>query len=103
MPVAIITGGSRGFGRALAIDLAKDGWSVVLDGREPGPLAEVAGRLGDLGAPSAVVVGDVASPAHRRELVAAAREFGPLELLVNNASSLGPSPLPRLPRLRSER
>jgi NAD(P)-dependent dehydrogenase (short-subunit alcohol dehydrogenase family) len=96
MPAAIITGGSRGFGRALAIDLAKDGWSVVLDGREPGPLAEVAGRLGDLGAPSAVVVGDVASPAHRRELVAAAREFGPLELLVNNASSLGPSPLPRL-------
>jgi NAD(P)-dependent dehydrogenase (short-subunit alcohol dehydrogenase family) len=96
MPVAVITGGSRGFGRALAIDLAKDGWSVVVDGREPGPLRDVADRLGDLGAPSTVVAGDVASPAHRRELVGAARRFGSLDLLVNNASTLGPSPLPTL-------
>ncbi len=96
MPVAVITGGSRGFGRALAIDLAKDGWSVVVDGRDPGPLADVADRLGDLGAPATVVAGDVTSPAHRHELVGAARQFGSLDLLVNNASTLGPSPLPTL-------
>ena len=96
MPVAVITGGSEGFGRALAIDLAKDGWGVVLDARRPGPLQEVADRLGDLGAPAVVVPGDVASPGHRRELVDAARGLGSLDLLVNNASTLGPSPLARL-------
>ncbi len=96
MPVAVITGGSRGFGRALAVDLAKDGWSLVLDGRDPAPLAEVDRRIGDLGAPVCTVPGDVGSHSHRRELVDAARRYGSLDLLVNNASSLGPTPLPRL-------
>ncbi len=96
MPVAVITGGSRGFGRALATGLAEDGWSVVLDGRDEGPLEEVGAILDDLGARSTIVPGDVTVPAHRRALVDAARRYGSLDLLVNNASTLGPSPLPRL-------
>lgn len=96
MPVALITGGSRGFGRALALDLAREGWSLIIDGRHRGPLQEVGDRLRGLGAPSAVLPGDVSSPRHRIALVESAKRFGSLDLLVNNASTLGPSPLPRL-------
>ena len=96
MPVAVITGGSRGFGRALALDLGRDGWSLVIDGRDPGPLQEVGGLLADRGAPVAVVPGDVGDADHRRALVEAAHGLGSLDLLVNNASTLGPTPLPRL-------
>lgn len=86
MPVAIITGGTRGLGRALADSLLHDGWQVVVDAR----------HLADL--PDGVhgIEGDVADPHHRAALVAAARELGGLDLLVNNASTLGPSPLPSL-------
>ncbi len=45
MPVAVITGGSRGFGRALAMDLARDGWSLIIDGRDRASLREVGERL----------------------------------------------------------
>ncbi len=96
MPVAVITGGSRGFGRALAMDLAVDGWGVVLDGRDPGPLQEVGALLDGVGARFTLVEGNVSSSRHRAELVEAAARFGSLDLLVNNASTLGPSPLPRL-------
>jgi NAD(P)-dependent dehydrogenase (short-subunit alcohol dehydrogenase family) len=99
MPVAVVTGGSRGFGRALVLDLARDGWWVVTDGRHPSTLHEVGDELRGLGARSAVVDGDVTSAAHRRALIEAALQFGSLDLLVNNAGSLGPSPLPRLERL----
>ena len=75
MRVAMITGASRGFGRALAEDLARDGWDLVIDARDATALAEAV---------------------HRAELVAAARELGGLDLLVNNASLLGPSPQPTL-------
>src|SRR3954447_13668313 len=86
-PVAVITGASKGLGRALAGALAARGWRLVLDARTPGPLAS------DL--PSAVVLaGDVTDPAHRAELAAAVRAAGRLDLLVNNASDLGPSTLP---------
>ena len=98
MPVALITGGSRGFGRALAIDLATDGWRVVIDGRDPAALQEVGGWLATLGARSTVIAGDVTSPTHRRALVDAASEAGSLDLVVNNASTLGPTPLPPLDR-----
>jgi NAD(P)-dependent dehydrogenase (short-subunit alcohol dehydrogenase family) len=91
MPVAIITGASRGLGLALARALADDGWSLILDARGAGPLQAAARQIG----PSAVAIpGDVSDPAHRRALIDAA---GPrLDLLVNNASVLGPSPQPEL-------
>ena len=60
MPVAVVTGGSRGFGRALAVALAKDGWSLVIDGRDRGMLQEVADRLKAMGSQSVAVAGDVA-------------------------------------------
>jgi NAD(P)-dependent dehydrogenase (short-subunit alcohol dehydrogenase family) len=90
--VALITGASQGLGRALAGALVADGWQVVMDGRNPHALATAAEDL-----PSAVAVaGDVTDPRHRSALAAAVDAFGRLDLLVNNASELGPSPLPRL-------
>jgi len=93
MPVAIITGASKGFGRALALDLARDGWSLVLDGRSERALSDAAREMGTTGAVVRPITGDVTDPAHRAALVDGARELGSLDLLVNNASTLGPSPL----------
>ncbi|MDQ3147986.1 MAG: SDR family oxidoreductase, partial [Actinomycetota bacterium] len=91
--VAIITGGSRGLGRALAEDLVTQGWGVVVDGRDATALRTATRGMGE---GAVAIAGDVADPAHRRSLVDAARDLGSLGLLVNNASVLGPSPLPRL-------
>ncbi len=98
MPVAIVTGASQGFGRAVATDLAKDGWSLVIDGRRARPLEEVGGSLEALGVPVRAIAGDVTDADHRAALVQSAEELGGLDLLVNNASTLGPSPLPGLDR-----
>jgi len=98
MPVALITGASRGLGRAIAADLALDGWDLVVDGRRHGPVAEVATALRRFGHRVEAVAGDVTDPAHRSALVSAADRLGSLELFVNNASTLGPSPLPALAR-----
>jgi len=95
MPVALITGASAGLGRELVRALAGRGWSLVIDARTPGPLRETAAELGRDTWVEAVA-GDVADPAHRAALAAAAEPFGTLDLLVNNASELGPSPLPPL-------
>jgi NAD(P)-dependent dehydrogenase (short-subunit alcohol dehydrogenase family) len=91
MPVALITGGSAGLGRASAVALADRGWQLVLDARSEPRLRAVADRTG-----AVAVAGDVADPAHRAELVAAVARFGRLDLLLNNAGGLGPSPLPAL-------
>jgi NAD(P)-dependent dehydrogenase (short-subunit alcohol dehydrogenase family) len=96
MPVAIVTGASRGFGRALASALAVDGWNLVLDARHPLELEKVRSELKKTGAEITAISGDVSDEAHRADLIDAALEFGSLDLLVNNASSLGPSPLPLL-------
>jgi len=88
MPTAIVTGASRGLGLALARALSERGWRLVIDAREAGPLEAAAAELG-----ATAVVGDVADPEHREALIAAA---GRVDLLVNNASVLGPSPQPPL-------
>ncbi|TDP96189.1 SDR family NAD(P)-dependent oxidoreductase [Labedaea rhizosphaerae] len=93
MSVALITGGSQGFGRALARALVARGDRVVLDARGAGALRAVAAELGDR---AVAIVGDVTDPGHRAELAAAVRALGRLDLLVNNASTLGPSPQPKL-------
>jgi NAD(P)-dependent dehydrogenase (short-subunit alcohol dehydrogenase family) len=92
---ALITGASRGLGRALARTLAARGWSLVLDARRAPDLDTVAGELRGW-TDVAAVTGDVADPGHRRELATAVAELGRLDLLVNNASVLGPSPQPAL-------
>jgi NAD(P)-dependent dehydrogenase (short-subunit alcohol dehydrogenase family) len=103
MAVAVITGGSRGLGRALAGALAARGWSLVLDGRDGPRLATTAEELrrahGDAAPTIVTVAGDVTDDEHRRALVAAAEELGGIDVLVNNASELGPSPLPALATL----
>ena len=93
MDTALITGASRGLGLALARELARRSWRLVIDARGAEALEQARSELA---AQTEVVAlpGDVADPAHRRALVDAA---GPrIDLLVNNASVLGPSPQPRL-------
>jgi len=99
MSAALITGASKGFGRALALDLAAGGWDLVVDARGAEALEEVATRLRSVGTGSIrAIVGDVADPDHRARLVGELEGSGRLDLLVNNASVLGPSPQPTLDR-----
>ncbi|MFI6010797.1 SDR family NAD(P)-dependent oxidoreductase [Streptomyces sp. NPDC051243] len=102
MPVAIITGASKGLGRALAEALAGRGWDLVLDARTAEILQETAAGLQVYGTRVAAVPGDVTDAGHRAELVAAARRLGGVDLLVNNASALGAEPLVRLDELPLE-
>ena len=90
MPVGIVTGASRGLGLALARALVERGWDLVVDARGADALAEATAGLERVTA----MAGDVAEPDHRRALVEAAGER--IDLVVNNASLLGPSPMPRL-------
>ena len=95
MSVALITGASRGLGRELAHGLAARGWRLVIDARGRDELVALATELG----PGVMAVpGDIADPAHRAELGSAVRGLGRVDLIVNNASTLGPSPLPPLAR-----
>lgn len=96
MAVAIITGASKGLGRALAEDLARDGWDLVVDARRADELASTAAALREHDTLVRAIAGDVADPAHREQLVETANALGRLDLLVNNASTLGPTPLPFL-------
>jgi NAD(P)-dependent dehydrogenase (short-subunit alcohol dehydrogenase family) len=98
MAVAIVTGASKGLGKALSRGLAVQGWSLVLDARGPSDLARAEADVRShltAGAQVRVVAGDVTDAAHRRALVVVAEALGGLDLLVNNASTLGTSPLPR--------
>jgi NAD(P)-dependent dehydrogenase (short-subunit alcohol dehydrogenase family) len=93
MPLALITGASRGLGLALARALAQRGWALVIDARGAADLERTARELGTL-TEVAAIPGDIADPAHRRALLSAAGDA--IDLLVNNASVLGPSPQPVL-------
>ena len=100
---ALVTGASRGLGRALAAALAADGWNVVVDARDGRALDAARAEI-DAAGPGSVVAlaGDIDDPVHVAGLVGAAVDQGRFDLLVNNAGTLGPSPLPPVARLRAE-
>lgn len=87
MRVALITGGSAGLGRTLLDALVDRDWTVVTDGRREPALSGVTGPR------TVAVAGDVADPGHRAALVATVEGLGRLDLLVHNASTLGPLPM----------
>jgi NAD(P)-dependent dehydrogenase (short-subunit alcohol dehydrogenase family) len=93
--VAVITGASRGLGLALAAGLVADGYRLIVDARDGDALRAAVAGLKGTGAVTAVP-GDIADPAHRAALARAAAELGGADLLVNNAGTLGVSPLPAL-------
>ena len=89
--VALVTGGTAGLGLALTRALSDEGWSVITDGRNEG-------RIKETDFPTAVtaIAGDITDADHRSELVNAVWELGRLDLLVHNASTLGPLPMTTL-------
>ena len=95
-PIAMITGASRGLGRALAAGLVREGFDLIIDARDAAALDAAAGALRAVGGTVTAVPGDVTDPAHRAALRQAADAAGRLDLLVNNAGTLGASPLPAL-------
>ncbi|TGN62931.1 SDR family oxidoreductase [Nocardioides eburneiflavus] len=86
--VALVTGGSAGLGLALGRELARSGWTVVTDGR-----SEERFQRADLPDRVTAVVGDLTDADHREALVAAVSAQDRLDLLVHNASTLGPLPM----------
>ncbi|HET9258960.1 MAG TPA: SDR family oxidoreductase [Acidimicrobiia bacterium] len=93
--VALVTGASRGLGLAVVGRLAENGWRLLIDAREAQPL-EAARRDLAKRTETTAIPGDISDRAHRSELVGAVRRFGRLDALINNASTLGPSPRPNL-------
>lgn len=92
---ALITGASRGLGLALARGLANKGWNLILTARDENRLRIVRDELAQK-AHVAAIAGDVNDPAHREALAVLARGHAGLDLIINNAGALGPSPLPPL-------
>src|SRR5260370_30396981 len=101
MSTAVVTGASKGLGRALSEGLARRGWSLIIDGRDPAVLEHVHGRLWELVPPGSHVLaipGDITDPEHRRALARAAHAPGGLRVLVCDPGVLGPCPPPAVAR-----
>jgi NAD(P)-dependent dehydrogenase (short-subunit alcohol dehydrogenase family) len=96
--VAVITGASAGLGAALARELDRQGWTLVLDGRDAARLQESVRGLTH----AHPIAGDVTDADHRAALAARAAELGGAGLLVNNASTLGASPQPTVADLEAQ-
>ncbi|MEM9462731.1 MAG: SDR family oxidoreductase [Myxococcota bacterium] len=97
LPAALVTGASRGLGRALARRLAHRGHPVVLVARTPEPLDEAVQEIRAQGGTAHALVGDLGRPAHARAIAAQATTLvSRIGLLVHNASTLGPLPMPPL-------
>ena len=95
MRTALITGASRGLGLALARALARRGWNLIIDGRDPERLRAVRDELASV-THVAAIAGDVADARHRDDLAVLARGHAGVDAVVNNAGALGPTPLPPL-------
>lgn len=95
---ALITGASRGLGRSLALLLASHGLEVILVARNAAALEEVVAEVEAAGGRAVALVGDVGEP-DPSGLSARALEHGPIDLLIHNASTLGPLPMPPLAEL----
>jgi NAD(P)-dependent dehydrogenase (short-subunit alcohol dehydrogenase family) len=87
--VALVTGGNRGIGRAIAEAFAREGAAVCISGRDEQALADTERALREAGARVAAVPADVSQPDDVERLVAAAEELGPLDAVVNNAAAAG--------------
>jgi NAD(P)-dependent dehydrogenase (short-subunit alcohol dehydrogenase family) len=95
--VALITGASRGLGRSLAMAFAREGAALALCARGREALEQVAAEVAALGAPVLAVSADVRSTRDLDRLVALTLDrYQRVDILVNNASELGPTPLPYL-------
>ena len=94
-PVAVVTGASQGLGLALATALADEGYALVIDARRADRLGTATAGL-EARTRVVAVAGDITDPEHRASLARAAAQLGTVQLIVNNASTLGASPLPPL-------
>jgi NAD(P)-dependent dehydrogenase (short-subunit alcohol dehydrogenase family) len=93
---AVVTGASRGLGRVIATFLANSGYDVVVTARSSEALDEMVDGLSSHSGRVIAVAGDVTDAQHRQALVEVISDLGGLDVLVNNASDLGPSPMPAL-------
>jgi NAD(P)-dependent dehydrogenase (short-subunit alcohol dehydrogenase family) len=97
---ALITGASKGLGLELAKFLALQGYNLIITARGAGQLEAAAAQLRTSAPTVTALVGDIAGPDHRDRLIAAAQRSGHLDILVNNASTLGPLPMPSMANYR---
>lgn len=94
--VALVTGASKGLGRTIAGWLAGQGYALIVTARSADALQQAADAFAAYGGPVVALPGDIDDVNHRVRLMQAAAEFGRLDVLVNNASDVGPSPLREL-------